>query len=90
MPAGASTSLVLDAELVAVDRDNNNRLKAFQELSTRARGAITTAEVRHVAVSHVDSRWCCLVDTHQCPPSEAIGFPAVPDHPLILLELQNT
>ena len=43
--AGASTSLVLDAELVAVDRENNNRLKAFQELSTRARGAITAAEV---------------------------------------------
>ena len=37
---------MLDAELVAVDRDNNNRLKAFQELSTRARGAITTAEVQ--------------------------------------------
>ncbi len=45
-PAGASTSLVLDAELVAVDRENNNRLKAFQELSTRARGAITAAEAR--------------------------------------------
>ncbi len=38
---------MLDAELVAVDRENNNRLKAFQELSTRARGAVTTAEVQY-------------------------------------------
>ena len=28
----------MDTELVAVDRADNNRLKAFQELSTRARG----------------------------------------------------
>ena len=38
--AGGSTSLVLDAELVAIDRADGNRLKAFQELSTRARGEI--------------------------------------------------
>ncbi|KAA6428449.1 MAG: DNA ligase [Trebouxia sp. A1-2] len=37
---GGSTSLVLDAELVAIDRADGNRLKAFQELSTRARGQI--------------------------------------------------
>jgi len=41
-----------------VDRDNNNRLKAFQELSTRARGAITAAEVRHVIIcSAYGRRW---------------------------------
>ena len=28
----------MDTELVAVDRADGNRLKAFQELSTRARG----------------------------------------------------
>lgn len=39
--AGGCTSFVLDTELVAVDRADGNRLKAFQELSTRARGAIT-------------------------------------------------
>ena len=31
--------------MVAVDRKDGNRLKAFQELSTRARGAITTDQV---------------------------------------------
>lgn len=40
LPLGGSTSLVLDAELVAIDRADGNRLKAFQELSTRARGQI--------------------------------------------------
>lgn len=48
---GGSTSLVLDAELVAVDRADNNRLKAFQELSTRARGEIAAHQVTmHVCV----------------------------------------
>ena len=37
--------MVLDAELVAVDRADNNRLKAFQELSTRARGEIAAHQV---------------------------------------------
>ena len=36
---------MLDAELVAVDRADGNKLKAFQELSTRARGAITVDQV---------------------------------------------
>ena len=36
--AGGAKELVMDTELVAVDRADNNRLKAFQELSTRARG----------------------------------------------------
>ena len=36
---------MLDAELVAVDRADGNRLKAFQELSTRARGEITAHQV---------------------------------------------
>lgn len=39
--------MVLDAELVAVDREKANELKSFQELSTRARGAITSLEVPH-------------------------------------------
>ncbi len=38
--------MVLDAELVAIDRDKANELKSFQELSTRARGAIAASEVR--------------------------------------------
>ena len=43
--SGGSSTLVMDAELVAVDRANGNRLRAFQELSTRARGQITSHEV---------------------------------------------
>ena len=43
--AGGCSSFVMDAELVAVDRVDGNRLKAFQELSTRARGAITAEQV---------------------------------------------
>ncbi|KAK9793179.1 hypothetical protein WJX73_007861 [Symbiochloris irregularis] len=42
---GGAKTLVMDAELVAVDRANDNRLRAFQELSTRARGQVTTHEV---------------------------------------------
>lgn len=42
---GGATSLVLDAELVAIDRADGNRLKAFQELSTRARGEIAAHQV---------------------------------------------
>ena len=39
--------LVLDAELVAVDRSEGKvRLRAFQELSTRARGGVTSDQVR--------------------------------------------
>ncbi|DBB01067.1 hypothetical protein WJX77_004280 [Trebouxia sp. C0004] len=48
---GGSTSLVLDAELVAIDRADGNRLKAFQELSTRARGQVAAHQVTmHVCV----------------------------------------
>lgn len=44
--ADGINGLVLDAELVAVDRsDGNVRLRAFQELSTRARGGVTTDQV---------------------------------------------
>lgn len=39
----------MDTELVAVDRAQGNRLKAFQELSTRARGQITSHEVLRCA-----------------------------------------
>ena len=37
--------MVLDAELVAIDRNKSNELKSFQELSTRARGAVAASEV---------------------------------------------
>ncbi len=46
--------MVLDAELVAVDRggvDGSVRLRAFQELSTRARGDITSDQVQHICCS---------------------------------------
>ena len=44
--ADGINGLVLDAELVAVDRsDGKLRLRAFQELSTRARGGVTTDQV---------------------------------------------
>ena len=43
--------MVLDAELVAIDRDKANELKSFQELSTRARGAIAASEVRKFSLS---------------------------------------
>ncbi|XP_024532635.1 DNA ligase 6 isoform X2 [Selaginella moellendorffii] len=36
-----SRSFIIDAELVAVDRANNNKLMAFQSLSTRERGGRT-------------------------------------------------
>ena len=44
--AGGATTAVLDAELVAVDRADGNRFRAFQELSTRARGKVDSHEVR--------------------------------------------
>ena len=37
--------MVLDAELVAVDRANGNKLRAFQELATRARSEVTEQQV---------------------------------------------
>lgn len=43
---GGCQEVILDAELVAVDREKSNELKSFQELSTRARGAVTMHEVR--------------------------------------------
>ena len=43
--AGGSQSVVLDAELVAVDRANGNKLRAFQELATRARSEVTEQQV---------------------------------------------
>ena len=44
---GGAKELVMDAELVAVDRSDQNRLRAFQELSTRARGHTELHEVEH-------------------------------------------
>lgn len=44
----------MDTELVAVDRADNNRLKAFQELSTRARG-LTEMHQASVAESKLPS-----------------------------------
>lgn len=41
---GGCREVVLDAELVAIDRDKNE-LRSFQELSTRARGAVSSHEV---------------------------------------------
>ncbi|GMH43726.1 hypothetical protein BSKO_11648 [Bryopsis sp. KO-2023] len=38
-------SIILDAELVAVDRAKGNRLKAFQELSHRSRNAVEESDV---------------------------------------------
>ena len=46
LTADGINGLVLDAELVAVDRsDGKVRLRAFQELSTRARGGVTADQV---------------------------------------------
>jgi hypothetical protein len=39
----AALPLVIDAELVAVDRANGNRVRAFQELATRPRGSSAAA-----------------------------------------------
>eukprot|EP00898_Chlorokybus_atmophyticus_P005360 jgi/Chlat1/5825/Chrsp4S06177 len=44
--AGGASSLIIDAELVAVDRTNNNNLLSFQELSTRSRVAVTLSEIK--------------------------------------------
>ncbi len=46
--------MVLDAELVAVGRDKNE-LRSFQELSTRARGTVSSAEVSSVVFTQVTS-----------------------------------
>lgn len=51
--------MVLDAELVAIDRDKANELKSFQELSTRARGAIAASEVRNLGPS-TKKFMCCI------------------------------
>ena len=44
--AGGCREVVLDAEVVAVDRGNSNALKSFQDLSTRARGTAALHEAR--------------------------------------------
>ena len=61
LPLGVSTSLVLDAELVAIDRADGNRLKAFQELSTRARGQIAAhqASLHRTAAVSLRSAMLC-------------------------------
>ena len=53
--AGGSQSVVLDAELVAVDRANGNKLRAFQELATRARSEVTEQQVG------AETWWCPFV-----------------------------
>ena len=71
--AGGASTMVMDAELVAVDRTDGNRLRAFQELSTRARGQITSHEVSiglavfkfHDAVMLFDQQPCCLSSPFQ-------------------------
>ena len=57
--AGGSTSLVLDAELVAIDRADGNRLKAFQELSTRARGEVAAHQVSQHTHIMTAVMWHC-------------------------------
>jgi ATP-dependent DNA ligase len=47
----AALPLVIDAELVAVDRANGNRVRAFQELATRPRGSAAAAAGGGSAVS---------------------------------------
>lgn len=49
-PAGGAKELVMDAELVAVDRSDGDRLRAFQELATRARGH---TELHQVTLFHL-------------------------------------
>ena len=41
----------MDTELVAIDRTDGNRLRAFQELSTRARGQTELHQVLSLWVS---------------------------------------
>ena len=43
--ADDTTELIVDAELVAVDRSNGNRPRPFQELASRSRGETTAAAV---------------------------------------------
>ena len=43
--AGGCSEVVLDAEVVAVDRDKGNALRSFQDLSTRPRGPVALHEV---------------------------------------------
>lgn len=40
-----SLSVILDAELVAVDRADNNRQRPFQELSSRPRGEVSSGNI---------------------------------------------
>ena len=69
LPPGGSTSLVLDAELVAIDRADGNRLKAFQELSTRARGQIAAhqASLRCTATLPPKSAMLCCTASLPTP-----------------------
>ncbi|KAL6766970.1 LIG6 [Auxenochlorella protothecoides x Auxenochlorella symbiontica] len=58
----AALPLILDAEVVAVDRADGNRLRAFQELATRARVDVSAAAVQvDVAVFAFD----CLMAAGQ-------------------------
>ena len=49
--ASATTGAVFDGELVAVDVADGHRIRPFQELATRARGAVAAADVSvHVCI----------------------------------------
>jgi ATP dependent DNA ligase domain len=48
--AAPAKSFIIDSELVAVDRAQNNRLRVFQELSTRARGGADAVQEADVTV----------------------------------------
>lgn len=62
---GGLVDLVLDAEIVAVDRSQDNRLLPFQTLSTRARHGRAAGACRHRLIDHAapgsGGGWC-----HQC------------------------
>ena len=65
-PATAAGGAVLDAELVAVDRAAGNRIRPFQDLSTRARGggaAVPRAPER--------SRWRPMAHRDHCAAGDA-------------------
>ena len=54
-------SFIVDSELVAVDRAANNRLRAFQELSTRARGGTAGGAGDAVRESDVTVHVCVFL-----------------------------
>jgi DNA ligase-1 len=60
----AAETFMLDAEVVATDRINGNKLMSFQELSTRERGSkdalITTESIKYIRRKFSFSSYCIL------------------------------